>query len=153
MGTHGNPWVPMGTHGNRRLDAKGALPWAPKGALPWEPTPSNPIPFRTPPSGFDVFHILSNKKMGLGGLESTQGTYTSRLPKMSRERHEKLIFMTLGILGKSLHHRIPPNWSSDLQLCLRISLKARDFRSGGIRRKLIWGNDPPTKTCWGKSFI
>ena len=35
----------------------------------------------------------------------------------SREIATSLIFMIFDILGKSLHHQIPPNWSSDLQRC------------------------------------
>ena len=37
----------------------------------------------------------------------------------------KSIFMFLGNIGNSLHHQIPPNWSSGLQIGPRIFLKAR----------------------------
>ena len=37
----------------------------------------------------------------------------------------KSIFMFFGNIGNSLHHQIPPNWSSGLQVGPRIFLKAR----------------------------
>ena len=37
----------------------------------------------------------------------------------------KSIFMFLGKVGNSLHHQIPPNWFSGLQVAPRIVLKAR----------------------------
>ena len=51
----------------------------------------------------------------LGGLESTRKYHMSRLPRVSpnlvKGKTRKVDFHDLGILGKSLHHRIPPNWS------------------------------------------
>ena len=34
-------------------------------------------------------------------------------------------YPVLGIIGNSIHHQIPPNWSSGLQIGPRIFLKAR----------------------------
>ena len=47
-----------------------------------------------------------------------------------------------GNIGNSLHHQIPPNWSSGLQMGPWISPNTRDFWWNGLRRKSILENDP-----------
>ena len=47
------------------------------------------------------------------------------------------IFMFFGNIGNSLHHQIPPNWSSGLQIGLRIFFKAR-VPSHELSNKLIF---------------
>ena len=54
----------------------------------------------------------------------------------------EVYFMFLGNIGNSLHHQIPPNWSSGLQIGFWISPKARGFWLNGLRRKSILKNDP-----------
>ena len=50
----------------------------------------------------------------------------------------KSIFMFLGNIGNSLHHQIPPNWSSGLQIGPRIFLK-------GVIKPIIFQKMTPNK--------
>ena len=61
----------------------------------------------------------------------------------------KSIFMFLGNIGNSLHHQIPPNWSSGLQIGPRNVFKAR-VPSQELSNKLVFLNDPKRKICPGK---
>ena len=65
-----------------------------------------------------------------GGVQGHGMDHTMRVPRTlagfwSYSTWGKSIFMIFGNIGNSLHHQIPPNWSSGLQIGPRIFLKAR----------------------------
>ena len=53
----------------------------------------------------------------------------------------KSIFMFWGNIGNSLHHQIPPNWSSGLQIGPRFFFESQGTISGAIKPIIFPKND------------
>ena len=77
-----------------------------------------------------VFFTILNGKWEVWGCPGGGGGPYEEIPSnfgrvWSYRTWGKSIFMFFGNIGNSLHHQIPPNWSSGLQIGHRIFIKAR----------------------------
>ena len=61
---------------------------------------------------------------GGGGTDHTK-TLSRTFAGFGLTGQGKSLFMFWGNIGNSLHHQIPPNWNSGLQIVPRIFVKAR----------------------------
>ena len=87
---------------------------------------------KTEKSFFHKNCFFDNFKLYLGGLGVSGGmAWTIRCDSLELWQDlvlhgiGKSIFMFFGNIGNSLHHQIPPNWFSGLQIGPRSFLKAR----------------------------
>ena len=62
----------------------------------------------------------------------------------------KLIFMFFGNIGNSLHHQIPPNWSSGLQIGPRFFFESQGTISGAIKYIIFSKKYPKQNIFSGK---
>ena len=86
-----------------------------------------------------------------GGVRGHGMDHTRRFPRtlagfgLTRLAWGKSIFMFSGNIGNSLHHQIPPNWSSGLQIGPRIFVESQGTISGAIKPINFPTNGPKQK--------